>query len=509
LRRAKDEASPRPTYTQTTSIFLRGLGLTYIAAFASMAAQVDGLIGSRGILPVADYLDTAQRVLGPGPATYCRLPTLLWLNSSDRALHALCWSGCLIGAVLFAGFVPAACTILLWLSYLSIVVAGQIFLGYQWDSLLLEAGFLAVLMAPWKVRLGRAGDRPWWFTVWLVRWLVFRLMFQSGVVKLTSHDPTWWNFSALDFHYETQPLPAWTSWYIHQMPARFHRLSVGFMFYAELLAPFFILGPRLIRLVGFASMVLLQLLIASTGNYGFFNLLAIVLCLTLLDDRDWEWLRHHAIPRRSPAVAEAENDSSVNGVGELCLIPRRLAVGSIGTIVIGFTTVEMLERIWPNVVPGAIVELDEHVRPLSIANSYGLFAVMTTERPEITVEGSEDGTSWKPYRFRWKPGDLDSRPRFTTPHMPRLDWQLWFAALSGHCRFVPWFLRFEQKLLEGEPEVLSLLGENPFPNRPPRYVRARLELYKFTRRGAWDWWDREDRGLFCPPIELHSFDRAD
>jgi hypothetical protein len=334
-------------------------------------------------------------------------------------------------------------------------------------------------------------------------------MFQSGVVKLTGHDPTWWNLSALDFHYETQPLPAWTSWYIHQMPAWFHRVSVGLMFYAELVAPFFIFGPRPIRLVGFASMVLLQFLIASTGNYGFFNLLAIVLCFSLLDDRDWQWLRHHAIPRQSPAVAEAENDSNAYGAGGPWLVPRRVAVGAVGMVVIGFTTVEMVERLWPNVVPGAIVELGEHVRPLSIANSYGLFAVMTTERPEITVEGSDDGTRWKPYRFRWKPGDLDSRPRFTTPHMPRLDWQLWFAALSGHCRFVPWFLRFEQKLLEGEPEVLSLLDENPFPNGPPRYVRARLELYKFSRWGARDWWAREDRGFFCPPIELQSFDRAD
>ena len=164
------------------------------------------------------------------------------------------------------------------------------FLGYQWDSLLLETGLLAVLMAPWGVRLSRSNDQPWWFTIWLVRWLAFRLMFLSGVVKLASHDPTWRDWTALEFHYQTQPLPAWTSWYVHQMPAWFHGLSVGFMFYAELIAPFFVFGPRPIRLVGFASLVLLQLLIAATGNYGFFNLLAVVICLCILDDRDWEWL---------------------------------------------------------------------------------------------------------------------------------------------------------------------------------------------------------------------------
>ena len=509
FQRAKNEASPRPTFRQTRSFFLRGLGVAYMAAFASMAVQVDGLIGSHGILPVADYLDRAQRALGHGPATYWRLPTLLWLGSSDRALHALCWGGFLLGAALFAGFLPGLCALVLWLFYLSIVVAGQVFLGYQWDSLLLEAGLLAVLMAPWQVRLGRATDRPWWFSIWLVRWLVFRLMFQSGVVKLTSHDPTWWNFSALDFHYETQPLPAWTSWYIHQMPSLFHRMSVGFMFYAELVAPFFIVGPRPIRLVGFMSMVLLQLLIAGTGNYGFFNLLAMVLCLTLLDDLDWECLRRIVSPRRKPAKTEAEDDAMASGAGLAWSIPRRVAVGAAAIIIVEVTTAEMLERIWPGAVPTALVELNQYVEPLRSTNSYGLFAVMTTERPEIIVEGSEDGTSWKPYRFRWKPGELEPRPWFTTPHMPRLDWQLWFAALAGDCRNAPWFLRFEQKLLEGAPEVLSLLGENPFPNRPPRFVRARLELYKFTQWGSRDWWAGQDHGLFCPPIELRSFDRGD
>jgi lipase maturation factor 1 len=509
MRCVNKEDRPRPTYCQTRSIFLRGLGITYMAAFTSMAAQVDGLIGSHGILPVVDYLDRAQRALGPGPATYWQLPTLLWLDSSDRALHAVCWGGVLLGASLFAGFLPGLCALLLWLSYLSIVVAGQVFLGYQWDSLLLEAGLLAVLMAPWRARLLRATDGPWWFPVWLVRWLVFRLMFQSGVVKLTSQDPTWWHLSALDFHYETQPLPAWTSWYVHQMPAWFHRLSVGFMFYAELVAPFFIFGPRPIRLVGFTSMLLLQLLIAGTGNYGFFNLLAIVLCLTLLDDVDWEWLGRTVIGRRKPAKTEVEDGSTVSRAGGTWSIGRQLAIGAVGIVIIEVTTVEMLERIWPSVVPISLVELGQYVAPFRSTNSYGLFAVMTTERPEITVEGSEDGTNWKPYQFRWKPGELNRRPGFTTPHMPRLDWQLWFAALAGDCRRAPWFLRFEQKLLEGSPEVLSLLGENPFPERPPHYVRARLEAYTFTRWGSRDWWAREDRGIFCPPIELHAFDRAD
>jgi lipase maturation factor 1 len=492
-----------PHYRHTRSIFLRGLGLVYLAAFGSLTVQVDGLIGSRGILPAAEFLVRVRQVLNPASEAYWRLPTVFWLDASDRSLHLVCWSGIVLAAALAAGLLPGLCTILLWVLYLSLVVVGQVFLGFQWDALLLEAGLLAVLLAPWDLRLGRARDEPWWFAIWLVRWLVFRLMFLSGVVKLTSRDPAWSGWTALDFHYITQPLPTWTSWYIHQMPSWFHWLSVGIMFAVELIAPFFIFGPRPIRLVGFASLMVLQLLIAGTGNFGFFNLLSMVLCLTMLDDRDWEWFRRILTARRKPTETDPEVGPSPDSAGDVWSIPRRVAVGAAGTLLIAVTTIEMFQRIWPEMVlPDGMVTLDRWFEPLRSTNSYGLFAVMTTERPEIIVEGSDDGTTWKPYQFRWKPGELDRRPRFTTPHMPRLDWQLWFAALAGDCRSQPWFLKFEQKLLEGSPEVLSLLDRNPFPDGPPRFLRARLELYTFTRWGSRDWWAREDRGLFCPPLQL-------
>jgi len=295
-----DEAR-RPRYRLTRSVFLRGLALVYLAAFGSLAVQLDGLIGSRGILPAAEFLERAGRFLGTGPAAYWRLPTLFWLDASDRTLHTVCWGGILLSAALLCGLVPGYCTLLLWVFYLSLVVAGQVFLGYQWDSLLLETGLLAVLIVPWGIRLKSAADRPWLVSIWLVRWLAFRLMFLSGVVKLASNDPTWRNWTALEYHYETQPLPTWMSWFVHQMPAWFQGLSAGLTFFGELVAPFFILGPRAIRLAGFATLVLLQLLIAATGNYGFFNLLAVVICLCILDDRDWEWLIRLVSARRRPA----------------------------------------------------------------------------------------------------------------------------------------------------------------------------------------------------------------
>jgi hypothetical protein len=511
----------QPGYRLTRSLLLRGLGVAYLAAFLSLAVQLDGLIGSRGILPAAEYLQRARAVLGAGPAAYWRLPTLLWLDASDQALHALCWGGAALAALLIAGILPGLCLALLWLSYLSLTVAGQVFLQYQWDSLQLESGLLALLLTPWGLRLDRAEDSPWAFSIWLFRWLVFRLMFLSGVVKLTSGDPVWRAWTALEYHYQTQPLPAWTSWYVHLLPPRFHQLSVGLMFAVELVTPFFIVGPRRLRRIGFASLVLLQVLIAATGNYGFFNLLSMILCLSLLDDRDLQECGALARGVRSALVRIAmgsRGSAPRPGPGESEVGPskvhasrpwswsRRVAVGTVGGVLVAVTAGQTAEIVMPTVMVPVLVQtpiqvFSEWLAPLRSTNPYGLFRTMTTARPEITVEGSDDGLTWKPYRFRWKPDELDRAPRFAMPHLPRLDWQMWFAALAGDCRAEPWFLRFESRLLAGAPEVLALLRENPFPERPPRSIRARLALYTFTRWGSKAWWRRQELGLFCPPLE--------
>ena len=247
-------------------------------------------------------------------------------------------------------------------------------------------------------------------------------------------------------------------------------VCVALMFFAELVAPFFVFGPRPIRLIGFASLVLLQVLIAATGNYGFFNILTIVLCLSLLDDRDWDWAERHDCLPISAADRRVPKPEALPRVR--WSLPRRLIVGGIGTLLLVVTGGILVEAVWPSApIPGEVAVLQNALSPLRVANPYGLFAVMTTRRPEIVVEGSDDGESWRPYRFRWKPCELDRRPRFTPFHLPRLDWQMWFAALGGDCRSQPWFLRFERRLLEGSPPVLALLRENPFPDRPPRYVR--------------------------------------
>ena len=285
----------KPTYFGASALFLRALGLCYLAAFVSLWVQVDGLVGARGILPVGQFLDWVRSQTGM--ERYWLLPTLCWFSSSDAFLHVLCGGGVFAALLLVAGLAPAAAAALAWLLYLSLAIAGQVFLQFQWDYLLLETGLLAVFLAPpwrWRVRSGLAASPV---VLFLLRWLLFRLMFSSGWVKLASGDPTWRNLSALRFHYETQPLPPWTAWFLHQCPPWFQTVSALFLFFVELVVPFLYFAPRRLRMFAFRATVLLQLLIAASGNYGFFNLLALALALLLVDDQ--------SLPRRWRRAAEA------------------------------------------------------------------------------------------------------------------------------------------------------------------------------------------------------------
>ena len=272
----------RPTYRIANALFLRLLGLCYLAAFVSLWVQVDGLIGSRGILPVRDLLEAVRAQLGG--ERWALFPTLCWLIPSDALLHLLCGGGALAALLVVLGLVPAPALIVCWIFSLSLSVAGQAFLEFQWDLLLLEAGFLGIWLAPLRRwRLGAALEPPPAARA-LLCWLLFRLTFSSGFVKLASGDPTWRNFTALDYHYWTQPLPPWTAWFAAQLPLSFHKLSCFLLLAIELVAPFLIVAPRRLRLVSCAAMAVLQAIIAATGNYAFFNLLTLALCVLLVDD---------------------------------------------------------------------------------------------------------------------------------------------------------------------------------------------------------------------------------
>ncbi|HEX7252406.1 MAG TPA: lipase maturation factor family protein [Thermoanaerobaculia bacterium] len=477
----------RPTYRVASSLFVRLVGACYLAAFVSLWTQVDGLIGSNGILPVGNLLDAARSQLGG--ARWTLFPTLSWIDGSDGFLHFLCGGGALAALFVILGFFTAPALLVCWAFYLSLSVVAQEFLQFQWDLLLLETGFLAIFLAPiGRWRLGGAQDGPRPIRL-LLLWLLFRLMFSSGWVKLASHDPTWRNLSALTYHYWTQPLPSWTAWYMSQEPVLLLRLSCLLMFVVELGAPFLIVAPRRLRLLGCAAMVGLQAAIALTGNYAFFNFLTIALCLLLVDDGSF--------PERTRERAATDEKAARGGWPRVVTIPVAAAVLLASLMEFGGTL--RLPIPWP----GPAISFARAVSPFRSVGSYGLFMVMTTSRPEIILEGSDDGAEWKAYEFRWKPGDVTRRPRFVAPHQPRLDWQMWFAALGRYSEN-PWFLALCGRLLQGKPDVTGLLAVNPFPNGPPRYLRAVVYEYRFTdsaeRRATGAWWKRGPKGLYLPVL---------
>jgi len=522
----------QPTYVWAQRWFLRALGAIYLIAFVSLWVQVDGLVGSNGLSPVNQFLPAVRAQLGPDACTF--LPTLCWLNSSDAFLHFLCGSGVLCSLLLYFEIAPAVSLLALFVLYLSLTAAGQVFFNFQWDVLLLETGFLSIFFAPWRLW---PRQLLWsrWFGVppsggasrvnaelattpdttpvsaaglFLLKLLLFKLMLMSGIVKLTSGDDSWWNLTALDYHYWSQPLPTVFGWWADKSPEWFKHFSVAFCLVVEIIVPFFIWAPRRLRLIAAGLLIFLQLMIAITGNYCFFNLLTIALCLLLIDDSVVGPGRRMAggqsvEPSGLPAVALAKAGRA---------LPQRLCVytGIIVIIVtlpinawLIFSACKPLSR-----PPRALANLYERLQAFRIVSGYGLFRVMTKDRGEIILEGSSDGIDWVPYEFKWKPGDVKRAPGWCAQHQPRLDWQMWFAAL-GTPRENPWFIALIYRLLHGSHEVNDLLTNNPFPHEPPRYIRAMFYRYRFTTldelRHSGAWWKREELREYLPTLSLEQF----
>jgi predicted DCC family thiol-disulfide oxidoreductase YuxK len=473
-------------FALTQWLFLRLLAAIYIVAFASLAVQVTGLLGENGISPVHDFFGRVGTDLGW--MRFWAAPSVFWLNSSDKVLMGAAWMGVGLGAILFIGRLERLALVLLYVLYLSFSLAGQEFLSFQWDALLLEAGFLAIFFGH-----SRVTQRT---IAWLFRWLAFRLYFLSGFVKLASGDPNWRGLSALDFHYWTQPLPTIVAWYADKLPRGFQHASTFMVLAIELGAPFLIFMPRRIRLFGAGLLLGLEALIFLTGNYTFFNLLAAAITVFLFDDqavRGIVWA-----PRRIREWVMSE-PARTGRAGRVAAAALTLLILPLG-----------LARIFENVaqgLPAPVELLARYTSPFQVVNSYGLFAVMTTERQEIVVEGSNDGQQWLAYEFPYKPGDVNRSPRWAAPYQPRLDWQMWFAALSDY-RSNSWFVAFVERLLEGSPDVVSLLAKNPFPDRPPRYIRAVTYDYHFStweeHRQTGAWWHREPHGDYLPPVGFRT-----
>jgi hypothetical protein len=475
---------PATDHQLTGWLFVKGLALVYAAAFLSLAVQIDSLAGPDGILPFGRLLDGV--FAEQGYRALFRLPTLFWLNSSDTALRGAAFTGAVVAILLALGWVrrrPAL--ILLFVLYLSLYHAGQIFMTFQWDTLLLESGFLAIFLA----------DTPTRLMVLLFEWLLFRLRFLSGYFKLASGDPSWRHFTALNYYFETQPLPHVGSWYAHRLPPWLHETGVAFTFFAELIVPFLIFLPRPFRILAAAVTILAQLLIIATSNHNFINLLTILLCLFVLDDR----IVAHALPaRRRDAIRSLAGRSSPGHAAKaLC--------GAAAVLIVALSSSMMLAAHARRPLPEALSAFNEIAPAFGIGNLFHLFPTMQTERQELRIFGSYDGRTWESYEFRYKPGALDKAPEFIVPHQPRLDWMMWFLPPQWPDTGF-WFEPFMQALQQNRATVTRLLAKNPFEGKaPPKMLRVLAYRYRFTtprERGlTGNWWKAEYLGEYpdVPP----------
>jgi len=477
---------PATGYQLASGLFLKGLALVYLAAFASLSWQIEGLAGPDGILPIGTLLHRAWVVDGVG--AFWRLPTLFWFSSGSAALWVAGAGGVVLSLLLLIGVGPARPLLaMLYVLYLSLYHAGQVFTAFQWDYLLLECGVLALFIA----------DAPTRLAILLFHWLLFRLRFLSGLFKLASGDPSWRDFSALQHYFETQPLPHAGAWYAHQLPAWLLKSGVGFTFFAELIVPFFIFLPRPFRLFAAGTTVLAQLLIIATSNHNFINLLTILLCVFLLDDALLQRVLAARLRYGLPVPMLA--------LGVHAARRRAPALAAVAVLIVTLSLTQLLPSVVRRPLPPALQAFNSLAPAFGIGNRFHLFPTMQTERQELLIEGSRDGVTWKAYEFRDKPGALDRRPPFVVPHQPRLDWMMWFLPArwddTGY-----WFDSFLEGLRRNSPAVTRLLAVNPFQGQaPPRLIRVHVYRYRFTtadeRARSGNWWKAEYLGEYpdVPP----------
>ncbi len=473
---ASDAWFTAPDTMLTRLIVHRGLGVVYVIAFVVTLRQFRPLLGARGLLPVPRFVAAVP---------FRRSPSLFHLRYSDRLLVGVASTGAALALAVVVGLVeraPLVVVILVWTAlwalYLSIVNVGQTFYGFGWETLLLEAGFLGIFLGPRDLA-------PPVIVLWLFRWLAFRVELGAGLIKMRG-DPCWRNLTCLDYHHETQPLPNPLSWYFHHLPRRAHRIEVLANHVTQLALPFGLLLPQPIAGVAAALIIVTQCYLMVSGNFSWLNLVTIVVVAAALPDRFLD-----------PLLPDVEPSTST-------------PTGWIGAVVAVAAVVGVLSiRPVLNMLSSG-QRMNTSFDPLHLVNSYGAFGLVTKRRDELIVEGTNDetltaGTTWRPYEFKAKPGDPRRRPPQVAPAHLRLDWLMWFAAMSPPHHH-PWVSTFVTRLLEGDRATLHLLRRNPFPDGPPTFVRVTSYRYRFTtreeRRRTGEWWSRTELGPYLPPTRL-------
>ncbi len=475
----------------TKALYLRLLALVYMSAFVLLLPQLEGLYSTTGVTPVANY----------------------------NLLVAVTASGSLLSILLLFGIAEPAVLFLLYLSYLHIVSVGQEFLSFQWDTLLLEAGFISIFLG--RSRFFSFSERTGKIAVMALAWLTFRLMFSSGFVKLVSEiggeigsNSSWLSLTALTYHFETQPLPNPQAFACHLLPLLLSKAACAIALAIELIVPFFIFAGVRARLVAALLFAFLQIAISLTGNYGFFNLLSLILPLSLVHEQETErFLRLFHLANLENWLRALTLKARDNSQPLIIMIEKLLSYSAFTLIAFASAisiALTILGRDFFASLPAPLALTYGLSQNFGISSTYGLFAVMTRNRPELIIEGSDDGIEYKAYEFRYKVGDVHRAPPLIAPYMPRLDWQMWFEALRAESGASPdiWFSHFLYALSCGEKSVLGLLKTNPFENAPPKYLRVKLYKYKFSKPevllSTGQWWQRQELGVYLQSKPTNS-----
>ena len=469
-----------PEYWLGRLVLERGAAAIYLIGFVAAALQFRALIGEHGILPVPRFL---------AGQSFWRTPSVFHLRYSDRLFAGVCWLGAALAAAIVAGAADLAplwaamlAWLTLWVLYLSIVNVGQAWYGFGWESLLLETGFLMIF-------LGNAQTAPPLLTLWMARLLLFRVEFGAGLIKMRG-DPCWRDLTCLYYHHETQPMPGPLSWFFHHLPKPLHRVEVAGNHFAQLVVPFGLFAPQPVAGVAASIIVVTQLWLVASGNFAWLNWLTIVLAFSAIDDSSVSRL----LPLPAPPAVSA---------------PPPWFAG----LVLGFTVAVLVLSYWPvrNML-SSHQRMNMSFNPFHLVNTYGAFGSIGRVRREVVIEGTDDArisvqTVWKEYEFKGKPGAVRRLPRQWAPYHLRLDWLMWFAAISpGYAQ--PWLRPLLQRLLRNDRPTLRLLRHNPFPESPPKYVRAQLYRYRFTTleelRRDRAWWHRTLVGGYVAPMTLRN-----
>lgn len=482
-----------PTYWLTRFMILRLLGVIYAVAFLVVINQIVPLIGAHGLLPVDMFLKQISQALGSGGAGFVRLPSVFWLWHSDAALLTVAWIGFILSCIVVAGYTNAPLLGVLWFLYMSIVHVGQDWYSYGWEIQLTETGFLAIFLCPlldMRPFPRRAPPIP---IIVLFRWLSFRIMLGSGLIKLRGSQ-MWRNGTALYYHFETQPIPGPLSRWFHFLPRVILKVGVWFNFLAEIVAPFFIFCPKIGRHFAGAVIILFQFTIILSGNLSFLNWLTILPTLACFDDGFWAKLLPKALVNKAKTAADNAEPST-----------HMLTTAWSITVIIALLSIQPALNL---LSPGQV--MNSSFDPLDLVNTYGAFGTVGQERDNIIFEGTNDDTTggkanWKPYIYKGLPVLLDKRPPQIAPYQLHLDWQMWFASMSTADQY-PWTYNLVWKLLHNDPGAVSLFAENPFPKKPPRYIRAEIYRYKFAQPGNPQglFWTREKLGDWIPVVSVDN-----